>query len=426
MSVHTYVGARYVPRFLGTYDPTQIYDALDVVDNGSGTSYIARKTVPAGTPLTDTDHWFVYGASSGAIIALQNDMIQAQNDIININNEIDNIEAEFTPLNRRKFIILADSYGNRTNSLGKNLGNIFTDKGLDIAYYQAISGAGLNVVGDPTLWLPSYLANYTGDHNEITDVVYICSANDNQTPYSTMLADIGTSISTTKTSCPNARITLIPAGVIFADSSIADILYNATIPAYHDAVKFGAYVAENAEYMLRNTKLLAADMIHPNADGVDYLAEKIYGYLNGQPIDVYHVLTGVTLTAADADISTSTPSTIKMVRHNGNVSITRSSAHGILGTFSFPAQSGLLIAYTHAFDLSDSLISFPQSGTRDYVPISGRFENAPGSGWSNQFAPGNINTLIYDGTKVRISMFSLVAGTFNAIQSVPNTLYIND
>lgn len=71
MAVHTYIGARYVPRFTGTYDPTQIYEALDVVDNGSGTSYIAKKQTPAGTPLTDTDYWFVYGSSSGAIINLQ-------------------------------------------------------------------------------------------------------------------------------------------------------------------------------------------------------------------------------------------------------------------------------------------------------------------------------------------------------------------
>lgn len=67
-----YIGARYVPRFLGTYDNTQAYEALDVVDNGMGTSYIAKKPTPANTPLTDTDYWFVYGASSGAIINLQN------------------------------------------------------------------------------------------------------------------------------------------------------------------------------------------------------------------------------------------------------------------------------------------------------------------------------------------------------------------
>ena len=98
MAIREYIGARYIPRFIGTYDPTQIYDALDVVDNGSGTSYIARKTVPAGTPLTDTDYWFVYGASSGAIIQLQNDMIQAQNDITNLQTDMTNVQGDITSL----------------------------------------------------------------------------------------------------------------------------------------------------------------------------------------------------------------------------------------------------------------------------------------------------------------------------------------
>lgn len=81
MAVHTYIGARYVPRFSGTYDATQIYEALDVVDNGTGTSYIAKKTVPAGTPFTDTEYWFVYGAASGAIINLQNQINALRDNI---------------------------------------------------------------------------------------------------------------------------------------------------------------------------------------------------------------------------------------------------------------------------------------------------------------------------------------------------------
>ena len=81
MGMHSYIGARYVPRFLGVYDPTQNYDALDVVDNGSGTSYIAKKQTPAGTPLTDTDHWFLYGSSSGAIVNLQQQIDSIRNEL---------------------------------------------------------------------------------------------------------------------------------------------------------------------------------------------------------------------------------------------------------------------------------------------------------------------------------------------------------
>ena len=66
-----YVGARYMPKFMGDYDPTVEYEALSVVDNGSGTSYVSNKPVPAGTPLTNTAYWAVYGTQSGAIIHLQ-------------------------------------------------------------------------------------------------------------------------------------------------------------------------------------------------------------------------------------------------------------------------------------------------------------------------------------------------------------------
>lgn len=74
-----YIGARYVPKFMGTYDNTQVYEALSVVDNGMGTSYIAKIPTPANTPLTDTAYWAIYGASSGAIISLQ-DQINDMND----------------------------------------------------------------------------------------------------------------------------------------------------------------------------------------------------------------------------------------------------------------------------------------------------------------------------------------------------------
>lgn len=81
MAIRQYIGARYVPRFMGTYNPTQLYEVLDVVDNGLGTSYILKKPAPTGTPLTDTDYWFLYGTTSGAIIHLQ-DQIDEINNII--------------------------------------------------------------------------------------------------------------------------------------------------------------------------------------------------------------------------------------------------------------------------------------------------------------------------------------------------------
>lgn len=79
MSTRQYIGARYMPRFVGQFDLTQSYETLDVVDNGSGTTYIARIPTPAGTPLTDTTHWLVYGSSSGAILDLQGRVTTLEN-----------------------------------------------------------------------------------------------------------------------------------------------------------------------------------------------------------------------------------------------------------------------------------------------------------------------------------------------------------
>lgn len=84
-----YVGARYVPNFVDDdYDPTQSYQAMDVVSNGMGTSYIAKKPVPAGIPQTNREYWFLYGVTNGAIINLQN-------QIDDINDSIK--EAYLTP-----------------------------------------------------------------------------------------------------------------------------------------------------------------------------------------------------------------------------------------------------------------------------------------------------------------------------------------
>ena len=77
--VRQYIGARYVPKFEGTHDPSRAYENLIVVDDGAGTSYISQKPVPIGTALTDTDYWAFYGSTNGAIVSLQNRVTALEN-----------------------------------------------------------------------------------------------------------------------------------------------------------------------------------------------------------------------------------------------------------------------------------------------------------------------------------------------------------
>lgn len=86
MAVREYVGARYVPKIMGTWNATTEYEALSIVDDGMGTSYISRKPVPPGTALNNTDYWFLNGSTTGAITSLQNRVTALENDIVPIIN----------------------------------------------------------------------------------------------------------------------------------------------------------------------------------------------------------------------------------------------------------------------------------------------------------------------------------------------------
>lgn len=282
MSVHTYVGARYVPRFLGTYDPTQIYDALDVVDNGSGTSYIARKTVPAGTPLTDTDHWFVYGASSGAIIALQNDMIQAQNDILGLQSDVADIDIR-TDITKMRVAAFTDSNGTSAADGTPFTDQIGTRLGLSSADYFGFARGSVGV--NPNSVQPrgvqglveDSIASIT-DPDTITHVLYALGANDiaNLTGIDTAFASL---VTYTRSQFPNAEIFFAFIG----NNNGATIANkNAAVESYKENASINkCKFIKNTDLILRLKPYRKSDG-HATSDGSDALAEAMaFGLLNG-------------------------------------------------------------------------------------------------------------------------------------------------
>ena len=55
-----YIGARYVPLLMGTWDNTQTYEQLCVVQY-QGNSYTSKIPVPAGVEITNTNYWIKTG-----------------------------------------------------------------------------------------------------------------------------------------------------------------------------------------------------------------------------------------------------------------------------------------------------------------------------------------------------------------------------
>lgn len=281
MAMRQYIGARYVPKFLGTYDPTQQYEALDVVDNGSGTSYIARDNVPAGTPLTDTTHWFIYGASSGAIVSLQNRMDAAENDIDDLENIVNDL-FDIAVRDKRKMLLIADSYGDNPRATlfwTTQIQSIYTD-----ARAKAHGGYGFMTFSIPS---PDYcflglLKEFKSELTdaecaEITDIVVCGGWNDawqvtqNGKSASDVLQPIRDFVDYANTNFPNAIPHIGFIGWQSNDVTQADPTTEADLNLIQDMYEKTRYknlhVLAGVSSIMKNTRYLDNSYSHPNNSG---------------------------------------------------------------------------------------------------------------------------------------------------------------
>jgi len=304
MAVRQYIGARYVPKFVGLWNNTTQYNALEVVDNGAGTTYIARKTVPAGTALTNTDFWFIYGASSGAIIDLQTRMGAAENDIDDIETDITNIENKIGVLNSG-VIIIGDSYAVDASAGGKSWASYVSDVYPDV--YKGIEGGtgfGSDVyITDNFLTLLQALS--ISDPKDITQIVVIGGANDGNLiangslNENTLRARIDSFCDYAKTTYPNAKVKIAFVGGYRNSQRIS--VYNTTAKIYRSQVSKhsnAAYFANGEPIMHNNGFINSSDLVHPTADASEILGEFALSIIgNGDFTFLYNQ--NVTYTPAD-------------------------------------------------------------------------------------------------------------------------------
>ena len=268
MSTRQYIGARYVPKFMGNYDTTTAYEALSVVDNGAGTTYIAKVPTPPNTPLNNSTYWAVYGASSGAIVDLQTRMGNVENDILN----------QYT-LNERKYVLIGDSYGTTYGGVTgwKDQFVSMLDLSSDDYVAEVANGYGFYAGFEDLL-------DSLSSDNDVTDVIIIGGTNDIQY-VSTDLAGLKTRIAScvdkAKTKFPYARVHVGWCSSVFIDGPITfnDLpVCRKTIEdvsAYH-----GASVIPHLDDILCDWSL-HLNVDHPNTDGCMKIAEQLITHLNG-------------------------------------------------------------------------------------------------------------------------------------------------
>ena len=83
-----YVGKRVVPIHCGIWDQNKEYEMLSIVlDEENGNSYIARKVVPVGIMLTNSEYWILYSLFSQQVEITRAEFEERQEEIERDNAE---------------------------------------------------------------------------------------------------------------------------------------------------------------------------------------------------------------------------------------------------------------------------------------------------------------------------------------------------
>lgn len=123
MALKKFIGARYAPEFAGVWSNTKQYAALSVV-YADNRSYVSRKTVPAGTPITNTEFW-IQSSDWNAQVAEYNLKVEGYNaNVEQYNKNVQDYSAAvsgFYADTLHSFDTKADMQADRTLALGETL-----------------------------------------------------------------------------------------------------------------------------------------------------------------------------------------------------------------------------------------------------------------------------------------------------------------
>ena len=85
---NVYVGHRYVPKIMGEWDNSQIYEPLSIVQY-QGNSFTSRQFVPSGVELTNEEYWASTGNYNAQIEQYRQDVRNLTNTV---NDTVDTVE----------------------------------------------------------------------------------------------------------------------------------------------------------------------------------------------------------------------------------------------------------------------------------------------------------------------------------------------
>lgn len=197
--------------------------------------------------------------------------------------------------NKRNFIILTDSYGNRYTTDGVQLPvAIMNEVGAANYVVSAVNGTGFTAYNNGETFINHLKNLQIEDHNAITDIVVLGGCNDHdssQTTYEEVKTAVKTFVEYAKNNYPNAIVSVAHSGSIWSRGA-RDNMLKISIPAYQSVNECGGKYLINTEYIMKPKMLYdTTDYIHPNETGCDNLAKYIAQALKNGSCDVYYKVT---------------------------------------------------------------------------------------------------------------------------------------
>lgn len=150
MALKKFIGARYAPEFAGAWSNSKQYAALNVV-YADNRSYVSRKTVPAGTPISNTEFW-IQSSDWNAQVAEYNLKVEGYNaNVEQYNRNVQDYSSAvsgFYADTLHSFDTKADMQADRTLALGETLLTC-GDKRIGDgggSFYQVVSDTSVTAV----------------------------------------------------------------------------------------------------------------------------------------------------------------------------------------------------------------------------------------------------------------------------------------
>ncbi len=174
----------------------------------------------------------------------------------------------------RRYIILGDSYGNRTTTLGYSYYDI-VKSGLRIPdeniYFKCLGGAAFGHQLPGYSFYDMLKSMEIENPDTITDIIIQCGANDIGYTTEQELTGMNNFIQYANEHFPRAKCWIFACGIILNQTELRK-RRTETLVTFRSMAQKGFQYVLNSETVLMNSVLLESDRTHPNTYGVQYLA----------------------------------------------------------------------------------------------------------------------------------------------------------